>query len=116
MPDNFHFSKELIQKVWEKGVTVQGMNPALYRKDHCGAIIRRDLYMNRSDSRSMGWDIDRIKPLSQGGSDNLSNLQPLQWENNKRKDDEYPAWSCLVKANNDTHTNYIIEQVKNITV
>lgn len=106
MPENLHFSNEIIQKVWEKGLVVQGMDPHLYRKDHCGAIIRRDMYLNRGSSRSMGWEIDRIRPLSQGGSDGIHNLQPLQWENNKRKDDEYPAWSCLVKAS-EMHNNYI---------
>lgn len=40
-----------------------------------------------------GWDIDHIKPLSKGGSDNWANLQPLQWENNRRIGDMYP-WSC----------------------
>ncbi|MCW3083957.1 MAG: endonuclease [Bacteroidetes bacterium] len=106
MPDKFSYDKTLIQKVWEKALVIQGMDPCLYRKDHCGAIIRRDMYLNHSESRSMGWEIDRIKPVSQGGSDDLPNLQPLQWENNKRKDDEYPAWSCLVKAN-EMHNNYI---------
>ena len=29
-----------------------------------------------------GWEIDHIKPKKDGGSDDLSNLRPLQWEAN----------------------------------
>ena len=37
-----------------------------------------------------GWEIDHIKPVARGGSDDLSNLQPLYWETNRNKGDQYP--------------------------
>jgi len=38
----------------------------------------------------MGWEIDHIVPVSRNGTDNLSNLQPLQWQNNRLKGDKFP--------------------------
>jgi len=45
-----------------------------------------------------GWEIDHKKPVANGGTDDLDNLQPLQWENNRHKGDNWPNWDCKVKA------------------
>ena len=47
-------------------------------------IVRQDY--GKTGSR-YGWEIDHIVPVALGGKDDLSNLQPLQWENNRRKDE-----------------------------
>ena len=49
-------------------------------------------------SSPYGWEIDHIKPVAQGGSDELSNLQPLHWENNAHKSDNWPNWTCKLKG------------------
>jgi CRISPR-associated protein Cmr1 len=36
--------------------------------------------------------------VSKGGPDDLWNLQPLQWENNRGKSDNWPNWSCTRRA------------------
>jgi hypothetical protein len=40
----------------------------------------------------------RIRPVAAGGGDELENLQPLQWENNRHKSDLWPQWACKRRA------------------
>lgn len=89
-----NFSDDTIQKVWEKGTVVPNYDPAVWRKDHCGAWINRNQYGNRKSD--WGWEIDHITLESNGGSDNLSNLRPLQWENNASRQEKY--WSCKITS------------------
>src|SRR5258705_398452 len=79
------FSDEMVEKVWQKGSVVGGNEPREWRKDSCTAWIQRSAYGNVNSD--YGWNIDHIKPVSKGGSDDLSNLQPLHWENNANKQD-----------------------------
>ncbi len=80
----------LIKIVWLKGTIIPRENPDIFREDICGSIIK---YSDHGNTNSIyGWEIDHIKPVSKGGDDSLSNLQPLKWINNRRKGDTYP-WS-----------------------
>lgn len=92
------WSKEQILAVWKKGTIVQGQDAAKVRKDTCGAWIHFDKYGDTTDN-GHGWEVDHIKPVAAGGTDDLYNLQPLQWQNNRRKGDDYPAKDyCAVSA------------------
>jgi hypothetical protein len=37
-------------------------------------------------------------PVSKDGADDLGNLQPLQWENNRYKSDNWPNWQCKKRS------------------
>ena len=88
------FSEDTVQKVWEKATVVSGNDPKHWRKDECGAWITRNQYGNRDNK--YGWEIDHIKPESQGGGEELSNLRPLQWQNNAGK--QTGRLTCPVSA------------------
>ena len=83
-------------KFGKKGKYISGSGNNEIRKDTCGARMRRGYYGKTSENE--GWEIDHIKPRAEGGGDELDNLQPLQWENNRHKSDDYPDWSCKNKG------------------
>lgn len=90
--------EKLIEKVWDQGKEILGVNPSMFRKDYAGAMIMRSAYGRRDFP--MGWEIDHLIPRSKGGTDELENLMPIQWENNLCKSDNFPIWrSCVTFRN-----------------
>lgn len=88
------FSAVIIDSVWDKGFIVERYDPHQLRQDACGSWMKKLDYGNVGSQ--WGWEVDHIYPASLGGSDSLDNLQPLQWENNRSKGDNFPNWQCAV--------------------
>lgn len=71
-------NRQLIDAVWQKGSLIPDENPWVWRTDRCGNMI---FYADYGNIDSVfGWLIDHIVSLANGGTDNIENLQPVQWE------------------------------------
>lgn len=87
------FDEATIQSVWANAAVIPGVDPMYVRRDCCGKGIARYDYGKTTE---WGWEIDHKKPVARGGTDDIWNLQPLYWENNRHKSDDWPNWSCKV--------------------
>ncbi len=101
--------QQIIEQVWNKASTIEGLNPKMYRKDACGALIMRDKYGMQNP---FGWEIDHIFPISLGGMDDFDNLRPLHYQNKMNKADDYPSYTAKIKY--DGNENVVYE--RNLTV
>ncbi len=79
--------------VWNKGRVVPNFDQNVWRWDCYGAVMKRSEYGNCNSK--FGWEIDHIYPKERGGSEDLSNKQPLQWENNRKKGQTVPVLGGL---------------------
>jgi hypothetical protein len=90
-----NFSIEIIKQVWEKGTIIDANHKDIYRQDSCGAWIEKDKY---GSEEIFGWEIDHVLPLAKGGDDDIINLRPMHWQNNRSKGDFFPSYKCIVRA------------------
>ncbi len=65
---------------WRKATPIIGYDPAIWRRDAFGWLIRYSDYGIRNSK--FGWEIDHMRPTRLGGGDQLSNLRALHWRNN----------------------------------
>lgn len=73
------------REVWQKAKRISSLSDDL-RKDRYGNHIKYSEYGNTRSN--YGWEVDHIHPVSKGGADHIDNLQPLQWEVNRKKGDK----------------------------
>ncbi len=99
----------MIDRVWEKARIIEGLNPDMFRKDACGALIMRDKYGKKNP---FGWEINHIFPKSRGGGDEIDNLRAFHYQNNISKADDYPSYTSMIKYNGVDN----VEESQNLTV
>ncbi len=90
-----NFPDDVVEAVWNKGRPDPPHSSAMRRRDAGGAEMERYSYGTETVH---GWEIDHVKPVAAGGTDDLENLQPLQWQNNRHKADIWPRWDYWRKA------------------
>lgn len=101
------FTSDEINRIWNKGIVVDGYDPALVRKDACGAWIIKNQY-DRPDSEYC-WEIDHIYPQSklqekgypQNMIDHEDNLRPMHRRNNESKSNNYPNYKASVTSDGE---------------
>jgi hypothetical protein len=87
--------------IWKKGKIVPGYNPDRYRKDACDAWIEWPKHGKEGVKTSFSWEVDHITPVASGGTDDLSNLRPLQWLNNRMRSDN--PLTCSITSDRDSN-------------
>lgn len=70
------FDEPTIERVWERARASGEQDPLEWRRDECGAWIRRELYGDFSSD--FGWKIEATRP---GKLTDLENLRPFQHAN-----------------------------------
>ncbi|MBR5168645.1 MAG: hypothetical protein IKW86_11355 [Salinivirgaceae bacterium] len=101
-----NYSEEQIEKAWEMATIVKGYDPNMFRKDPCGAWIRRDCYNKEC---KYGWTIDHAIPKSlfkDNGYDSTPlNRRAMHWENNASKANDFPQYNCVVTSDGDKNVS-----------
>lgn len=94
--DGGAWTEKELDAIWLKGAPVPGKDPAKVRADWCGAWMERGKHGDTT-TNGFGWEVDHVVAVANGGSDALSNLQPMQWQNNRKKGDS-DTKACAVVA------------------
>lgn len=78
-----NWEEETKKAVWNKAKIIPGYDENVWRRDSCGLVIMYREFGNRETD--LGWEVDHITPVIHGGTDELENLQALNWNANEDK-------------------------------
>lgn len=87
------YTHKQISTIWWKATPIKNLDKKDFQKDKFGNKIR---WKDRGKISEYGWEIDHIIPKSKGGTDDISNLQPLHWQANRKKSDKLGAAKTLL--------------------
>lgn len=104
------YTNDQLNKIWEKGLVVDGLDPAVYRTDVAEAMMKRDCY---GEEGNLGWEVDHIFPrkkleelkIPEVMHDNMLNLRPMNSKNNAKKGDDYPEYKSAFAYNENVRMN-----------
>ena len=105
-----NFSDAQIEKIWRKGLILDGWDSDEYRLDAAGAMMVKS---HRGKDDSYDWEIDHVlskKKMKELGIpeeewDNDDNLRPFNAKNNNRKSDDYPTYTRALVFDEDKKRN-----------
>ena len=82
-PNSVPFDPATVNAVWEKGQKVYGFY--FFKRDSFGEVIAKHDFDKKTQ---YGWKIVRIVPSTQGGTDEIDNLEPMHWKNLQLKGEQ----------------------------
>lgn len=104
------YSENLIESVWNKGISIEGYDSNLIRQDACGAWILKEAYSKANND--FAWGVEHIMPVSMGGDDNIDNLRPMNTRNIQSKANDYPEYYSALQAegsnNVEVHSLHVV--------
>lgn len=103
------YTKDQLDRIWSKGIAIDGYDSSIIRQDACGAWILRDSF-GQVDS-DYCWEVDHIYPKSlliergveESFIDNEKNLRPLNRKNNISKSSDYPIYRGVTIADGEVN-------------
>ena len=81
------FPSAVVKAVWEKAASSPGHGPM--KADAFGSLMWEPAFGNVNSK--LGWEIRHLVPVETGGTDDLENLEAIQWENHRRLEGDRPG-------------------------
>ena len=113
------YTEEQLDGIWQKGISIRGVDANIYRLDVAGAVMKRELYGNEGN---LGWEVDHIYPkeklkankVPEARWSDIMNLRPMNAKNNVAKGEAYPIYDVAVQRKGQLMSNEEVDGVVGI--